>query len=72
MDFKKFSVGGWIFPDELESEYLDTSTSNQSYCDYLRLDKSDKWDKVLKFFEFLSLCHKVVVEKDEKTGNLKY
>jgi len=26
---------------------------------------------VLDFFEFLALCHKVVVEKDPK-GNLKY
>jgi magnesium-transporting ATPase (P-type) len=26
----------------------------------------------LNFFKFLSLCHKVVVEVDQKNGSLKY
>jgi len=70
MEFKKFSVCGKVFPDELTSEYLN-SEGDQSYVKYLKEESSQQRDDIMNFFEFLSLCHKVVVEKDNK-GNLKY
>jgi len=44
---------------------------SKSYSEFILKEKSEKRDKVLDFFEFLALCHKVVVEKDSN-GNLKY
>jgi len=70
MEFKKFSVDGWIFPDSLDPDFMGLEDS-KSYSEFILKEKSEKRDKVLDFFEFLALCHKVVVEKDSN-GNLKY
>jgi len=70
MEFKKFSVDGWIFTDSLDPDFMGLEGS-KSYSEFILKEKSEKRDKVLDFFEFLALCHKVVVEKDSN-GNLKY
>ena len=79
MEFKKFSVGNTIFPDEADINF-DTSYENmegdspqrkprKTYASFMQQDDM-KGHLVEDFMTFLALCHKVVVEG--KGDRLKY
>jgi len=71
MEFKKFSVGGLIYPDEADLNWSGKQESERTYEDYMKNDE-DHGGLVLEYFKFMSLCHKVVAEKNKKTGEYMY
>lgn len=71
MEFKKFSVGGLIYPDDADLSWTGKPESERTYADYMKNDDGHG-EKVKEFFKFMSLCHKVVAEKNKETGEYKY
>lgn len=74
MIYKKMSVSGLAWPDESPHD-LDYPDGNMdldpTYTSMMKGDSKEGAD-VREYMRLLSLCHSVVVERDETTGELKY
>jgi hypothetical protein len=60
MEFKKFSVGGKIYPDEFDGY---EPIKEPDYADVMKDEYNMEGQQILGFFKFLALCHNAVIEK---------
>ncbi len=66
MEFKKFTLGGKIYPDEVRS----LKENDDGTYDFLEDIEEDDLEERQKFFLFMALCHNMTVDKNGK--NVKY
>ena len=66
MEFKKFSIGTTVYPDE-QTLPLDPDGSMVNEKLFSHFDPSDpEMSKVFEFYQFMALCHKVFIDPSQE------